>query len=117
MSDRLTLEQLIAVRDRFGLVDEAQVEKDWYVVKALAAIMAADKGPFQLVFPGRTRRLNGQHPAQRKSEAQPALAVEAPLNGAARQGKSRGRPGPVAVPRPSAWGRAIDLSPVMMHDA
>lgn len=68
MSDRPTLEQLIAVRDRFGLIDEAQVEKDWYVVKALAAIMAAEKGPFQLVFQGGTALSRAHRIIQRMSE-------------------------------------------------
>jgi predicted nucleotidyltransferase component of viral defense system len=42
------------VQWQFGLPDPALVEKDWLVVRALAAITAADKGPFQLVFQGGT---------------------------------------------------------------
>jgi hypothetical protein len=55
LSDRPTFEELIEVRRQFNLPHEALVEKDWLVVRALAAIGAADKGPFQLVFQGGTR--------------------------------------------------------------
>ena len=68
MSDRPTLEELIEVRQRFGLIDEAQVEKDWFVVKALAAIAAADKGPFQLVFQGGTALSRAHRIIERMSE-------------------------------------------------
>ena len=54
MSDRPTLEQLDEVRDHFGLPTSSLVEKDWYVVKALAAIAAADTGDLRLVFGGGT---------------------------------------------------------------
>jgi predicted nucleotidyltransferase component of viral defense system len=54
LNDRPTLQDLIEVQRLFGLPDPALVEKDWFVVKALAAITAADKGPFQLVFQGGT---------------------------------------------------------------
>jgi predicted nucleotidyltransferase component of viral defense system len=68
LSDRPTLEELIEVRQRFGLVDEAQVEKDWFVVKALAAIAAVDKGPFQLVFQGGTALSRAHRIIERMSE-------------------------------------------------
>jgi hypothetical protein len=48
------LQDLVEVRRLFRLPDEALVEKDWFVVKALAAIGAADKGPFQLILQGGT---------------------------------------------------------------
>jgi hypothetical protein len=41
LNDRPTLQELIEVQRRFGLPDPALVEKDWLVVKALAAIVAA----------------------------------------------------------------------------
>jgi hypothetical protein len=34
----------------FRLPSPALVEKDWYVVKALAAMVAVDAAPFRLVF-------------------------------------------------------------------
>ncbi len=54
MSDRPTIEQLDEVRDHFGLPTSALVEKDWFVVKALAAIAAIDTGDLRLVFGGGT---------------------------------------------------------------
>lgn len=54
MSDRPTIEQLDEVRDRFGLPASSLVEKDWYAVKALAAIAAIDTGNLRLVFGGGT---------------------------------------------------------------
>jgi predicted nucleotidyltransferase component of viral defense system len=54
LSDRPTIEQLDEVRDHFGLPTSSLVEKDWYVVKALAAIAAVDTGDLRLVFGGGT---------------------------------------------------------------
>jgi len=54
LSDEPTLEELIEVQEHFGLPSPALVEKDWYVVKALAAIAALDTAPFNLVFGGGT---------------------------------------------------------------
>jgi hypothetical protein len=42
LSDRPTLEELLEIQAHFGLPSPALVEKDWHVVKALAAITAAD---------------------------------------------------------------------------
>ncbi|MGA7711356.1 MAG: hypothetical protein WCA81_05605, partial [Rhizomicrobium sp.] len=64
MSDRPTLQDLIEVRRQFKLPSEALVEKDWFVVRALMAIAAADKGPFQLVFQGGTALSRAQSRAQ-----------------------------------------------------
>jgi predicted nucleotidyltransferase component of viral defense system len=54
LSDRPTLQELLEIQEHFGLPSTALVEKDWHVVKALAAIMAADVNPFRLVFGGGT---------------------------------------------------------------
>jgi predicted nucleotidyltransferase component of viral defense system len=54
LSDRPTLEELLEIQAHFGLPSPALVEKDWHVVKALAAITAADISPFRLVFGGGT---------------------------------------------------------------
>jgi hypothetical protein len=51
IADRPALQDLTEVRRQLRLPDEALVEKDWFVVKALAAIAAADKGPFRLESP------------------------------------------------------------------
>jgi hypothetical protein len=56
------------VRRQFKLPSEALVEKDWFVVKALAAISAADKGPFQLVFQGGTALSRAHRVIERMSE-------------------------------------------------
>ena len=50
LNDKPTLEQLLAVQEHFGLPSPALVEKDWYVVKALAAIAAAGTAPFRSIF-------------------------------------------------------------------
>ena len=68
MSDRPTLQELVEVRGQFKLPDEALVEKDWFVVKALAAIAAADKGPFQIVFQGGTALSRAHRVIERMSE-------------------------------------------------
>jgi predicted nucleotidyltransferase component of viral defense system len=54
LSDRPTLEELLEIQAHFGLPNAALVEKDWHVVKALAAITAHDLSPFHLVFGGGT---------------------------------------------------------------
>lgn len=54
MSDRPTLQELLEIQEHFKLPSTALVEKDWHVVKALAAIMTADVKPFRLVFGGGT---------------------------------------------------------------
>jgi predicted nucleotidyltransferase component of viral defense system len=56
------------VQRHFGLPDPALIEKDWLVVKALAAITAADKGPFQLVFQGGTALSRAHRVIERMSE-------------------------------------------------
>ncbi|MCX7101330.1 MAG: nucleotidyl transferase AbiEii/AbiGii toxin family protein [Methylobacter sp.] len=54
MNDKPSLQDLLEVQAYYGLPSPALVEKDWYVVKALAAITAIDASPFQLVFGGGT---------------------------------------------------------------
>jgi hypothetical protein len=51
-----------------GLPDPALVEKDWFVIRALAAITAADHGPFQLVFQGGTALSRAHRVIERMSE-------------------------------------------------
>ena len=54
MTDKPTLQELLEVQDFYDLPSPALVEKDWYVVKALAAITVIDTSPFKLVFGGGT---------------------------------------------------------------
>jgi len=54
LNDKPTLEELLEIQEHFGLPSPALVEKDWYVVKALAAIAAAETAPVRLVFGGGT---------------------------------------------------------------
>ena len=54
MSDKPSLQDLLEVQAHFGLPSPALVEKDWHVVKALAAITAVDTAPLRLVFGGGT---------------------------------------------------------------
>jgi hypothetical protein len=56
------------VQQLLSLPDPALVEKDWLVVKALAAITAADRGPFQLVFQGGTALSRAHRVIERMSE-------------------------------------------------
>jgi hypothetical protein len=49
LPDKPTLDEFIEVQRRFRLREPAHAEKDWYVVKALAAVAATDKGPLKLV--------------------------------------------------------------------
>ena len=55
------------MRRQFNLPHEALVEKDW-LVRALAAIGAADKGPFQLIFQGGTSLSRAHRVIERMSE-------------------------------------------------
>jgi len=66
--DRPTLEQLLEVQEHFGLPGPALVEKDWYVVKALAAIAAVDTDDFRLVFGGGTALSRAHRLTKRMSE-------------------------------------------------
>jgi len=50
------------------LPSPALVEKDWYVVKALAAINGADTKPFRLVFSGGTALSQAHRLIRRMSE-------------------------------------------------
>ena len=68
MNDRPTLQELVEVQQQLGLPDPALVEKDWFVVKALAAIIAADKGPFELIFQGGTALSRSHRVTKRMSE-------------------------------------------------
>lgn len=68
MSDKLTLQELLEVQQFFKLPSTALVEKDWYVIKALAAIRSADHGPFRLVFGGGTALSRAHRLIQRMSE-------------------------------------------------
>lgn len=68
MLGRPTLQELIEVQQKFDLPDRALVEKDWFVIRALAAITSADKGPFQLVFQGGTALARAHRVLRRMSE-------------------------------------------------
>lgn len=68
MSDRPTLEQLLEVQEHFGLPGPALVEKDWYVIRALAAVAAVDTGDFRLVFGGGTALSRAYRLTKRMSE-------------------------------------------------
>lgn len=68
MSDSPTLEELLEIQQHFGLPSTELVEKDWYVVKALAAIKVADATPFRLIFGGGTALARAYGLLQRMSE-------------------------------------------------
>lgn len=49
-----TLEELLEVQSHLGRLAPAFIEKDWYVIRALAAIATVDAAPFRLIFQGGT---------------------------------------------------------------
>jgi predicted nucleotidyltransferase component of viral defense system len=62
------LRELLEVQAYFGLPSPALVEKDFYVVKALAAIAAIDTAPLRLVFGGGTALSRAHRLVRRMSE-------------------------------------------------
>ena len=68
MNDSPSLQDLLEVQRHFGLPSPALVEKDWHVVKALAAMSAADTAPFRLVFGGGTALSRAHRLIRRMSE-------------------------------------------------
>jgi len=68
LTDNPTLQELLSVQEHFGFPRPALVEKDFYVVKALAAIMAVDMSPFVLVFAGGTSLSRAHGVIRRMSE-------------------------------------------------
>jgi predicted nucleotidyltransferase component of viral defense system len=68
LSDKPSLQELLEVQAHFGLPSPALVEKDWYVVKALAAIAATETAPFRLVFGGGTALSRAHRLIRRMSE-------------------------------------------------
>lgn len=68
MNDKPSLQDLLEVQRHFGLPSPALVEKDWYVVKALAALATANVAPFQLVFSGGTALSRAYRLIRRMSE-------------------------------------------------
>ena len=68
MRDKPSLQDLLEVQKRFELPSPVLVEKDWYVVTALAAINVADVKPFRLVFSGGTALSRAYRLIRRMSE-------------------------------------------------
>jgi len=68
LNGRPTLQEIIEVQRQFGLPDPALVEKDWFVIRALAAMAEAEKGRFQLVFQGGTALSRAHRVIRRMSE-------------------------------------------------
>lgn len=68
MRDNPSLQDLLEVQRHFDLPSPVLVEKDWYVVRALAAINTADAKPFRLVFSGGTALSRARRLARRMSE-------------------------------------------------
>jgi len=68
LSDKPTFDELLEVQEYFGLPSPGLVEKDWHVVKALAAIAAVDPGDFRLVFGGGTALSRAYKLTKRMSE-------------------------------------------------
>ena len=68
MSAEITLRDLLEVQAYFGLPSPALVEKDFHVVKALAAIAAVNTAPLGLVFGGGTALARAHRLIRRMSE-------------------------------------------------
>jgi len=68
LRDKPTLQELLEVQRQFDLPSPVLVEKDWYVVTALAAINATDVKPFRLVFSGGTALSRAHRLIRRMSE-------------------------------------------------
>jgi predicted nucleotidyltransferase component of viral defense system len=68
LRDKPSLQDLLEVQKRFELPSPVLVEKDWYVVTALAAINTADVKPFRLVFSGGTALSKAYRLIRRMSE-------------------------------------------------
>ena len=68
MRDEITLQELLEVQAHFSLPSPALVEKDFYVVKALAAITAIEPMPLQLAFGGGTALSRAHRLIRRMSE-------------------------------------------------
>jgi hypothetical protein len=66
--DKLSLQDLLEVQRYFDLPSPVLVEKDWHVVRALAAIATADVKPFRLVFGGGTALSRAHRLTRRMSE-------------------------------------------------
>jgi hypothetical protein len=68
LRDKPSLQELLEVQNHFNLPSPVLVEKDWYVVRALAAINTADVKPFRLVFSGGTALSRAHRLTRRMSE-------------------------------------------------
>ena len=68
MRDKPSLQDLLEVQKHFDLPSPILVEKDWYVVRALAAINSAEVKPFRLVFSGGTALSRAHRLTRRMSE-------------------------------------------------
>ena len=68
MLDKPSLRDLLEVQRHFDLPSPVLVEKDWYVVRALAAITTADVKPFRMVFSGGTALSRAHCLTRRMSE-------------------------------------------------
>jgi predicted nucleotidyltransferase component of viral defense system len=68
LPDSPTREELLEVQEFFGLPSPALVEKDFHVVRALAAIASVDTEPLQIVFGGGTALGRAHRLIRRMSE-------------------------------------------------
>jgi len=86
LNGKPTLQELLEIQQHFGLPSPALVEKDWYVVRALAGIAAADTKPFKLVFGGGTALCRAHGLIKRMSEDIDlrVIAADKPSRGALR---------------------------------
>ena len=74
-SDGTDAAALRSVQERFGLPTPALVEKDFYVLKALAALAAIDTAPLRLVLGGGTALSRAYRLIQRMSRISIRIAA------------------------------------------
>jgi predicted nucleotidyltransferase component of viral defense system len=68
LRDKPSLQDLLEVQTLFNLPSPVLIEKDWHVVRALAAINTADVEPFRLVLSGGTALSRAHRLTRRMSE-------------------------------------------------
>jgi hypothetical protein len=90
LSDELP-DNLRPIADFFGLIGTAPVAKDFYVVRAIRALVALDAAPFTLVFGGGTALARAHKLVRRMSEDVDFKIVPTPASPVSRSGLHRQR--------------------------
>jgi predicted nucleotidyltransferase component of viral defense system len=68
LNDKPSFREILEIQEYFGRPSPALVEKDWYVVRALAATLSTSITPFRLIFGGGTALSRAHRLIRRMSE-------------------------------------------------